>query len=167
MKTKRKILILFFGLVFTSFYSHCFEFKINLDLSNVEGHTTYDIKFYEIDNYYGRIDYESKLEFDLNATIMILGCEGIFLNEKFHLSFNYGKSVMTHGGTFRDRDWISNDHINTYYDPLMGDTNSDIDSDLEKYEVIFRWNFLKIKDFVSLYTNFGFEHQTWGTFEAK
>lgn len=165
MKIKLGILILVIGLIWSPFYAHSFEFNINLDLSNVTGHTTYDIKFYENDKYYGRIDYESKLEFDLNATLITLGCEGIFLNEKLQLFFSYGKSVKTHGGTFKDRDWITNEYINMYYDPLMGDTESDIDSDLEKYEFKFRWNILKIKDLVNLFTNFGFEHQVWGTFK--
>ncbi|OVE74426.1 hypothetical protein BVX93_00020, partial [bacterium B13(2017)] len=133
----------------------------------VIGHTTYDIKFYEDNLFYGRIDAESKLEFDLNATILNLGFESFFFNDRFQLRFNYGQSVITHGGNFRDRDWINNDLINLYYEPLMGDTDSDVDSDLKRYEVIFRWNILNIKDRIRLFANCGYEHQTWGTFKAR
>jgi hypothetical protein len=111
------------------------------------------------------VDYESLLEFDINATMLNIGCEAGFANERFLLSFNAAQSIAEHGGTLRDRDWEFTD----YYTLLFGDTDSDVDSEGEIYDLLFQWNFLRFgpRGFLKLWARAGYEYQEWGTFVAK
>jgi hypothetical protein len=166
---KKVFLVLIQILACSLLFAEGARFTGHAGISNLSGTTNYDINFYEPNPYTGRIDYESKLEFDLNTTLLNVGIEMGLLDDKLIFNGTYSASMTENGGNMRDRDWASNDYINSYYDELMGDTNSDVDSKLKMYDFSAEWRFVELGRNVKikLKTILGYNRQQWGTFAAK
>ncbi len=169
---KRFLSIVFFAGFFFSLAgleAASFRMSANTGLSSIFGNTTYDITFHEYDPYYGRIEGESELEFDIAAALYNVGIEMGFLDEVFVLSVNYSGTMNAYGGTLRDRDWITNDSINYYYDELMGDTDSDVDSEVDIVDINLKWYVGSVgqNNRVRFNVVAGYQNQKWGTFEAS
>lgn len=138
-------------------------------LSSIFGNTTYDINFHEYDPDYGRIEAESELCFDIAAALYNVGIEMGFADEFFVLSLNYSGTLNAYGGTLTDRDWITNDYLNYYYDELMGDTDSDVDSEVNIIDLNLKWYLTSFGQNKTIQFNVvaGYQNQKWGTFEAS
>ncbi len=142
-----------------------FNFALSTNLSNVTGDTTYNIEFSEYDQDYGRIEGESELEFEINAVMLNVQADFSFKDDFLIFSFIVGQTVSEADGNLRDRDWIRYD----YYEYLYGDTDSDIESEGEMYEVKAVINFLEFGKQVKfkLGASAGYQKQKWGTFKAR
>lgn len=164
-------LVLFTGFFFSlaGLEAASLRMSANTGVSSIFGNTTYDITFHEYDPYYGRIEGESELEFDIAAALYTVGIEMGFFDEIMVLSVNYSGTMSAYGGTLRDRDWITNDSINYYYDELMGDTDSDVDSEVDIVDVNLKWYLGSAGQNKKVQFNVvaGYQNQQWGTFEAK
>lgn len=164
-------LAVFAGLFFSlaSLEAASFRMSPNAGVSSIFGNTTYDITFHEYDSYYGRIEGESELEFDIAAALYNVGIEMGFLDELFVLSINYSGTLNAYGGTLRDRDWITNDSINYYYDEMMGDTDSDVDSEVDIIDLNLKWyvGSTGMNKRVQFNVVAGYQNQKWGTFKAE
>lgn len=159
MKKNINILLLVCSIVFFTCHSFGAQFKFSPSIQYVTGTTSYDIEFPFWD--WGYRTGESKLEFDIDAVMLNLGVEGVFLNERVFVSFNASQTVLEQGGDLRDRDWIDG--------TLDGDTLSDVDSEGEIYDLMVKVNFLRPgkSDFIRLNLFTGYQIQSWGKFEAK
>lgn len=164
-------IVIFVGFFFSlaGLEAASFRMSANTGVSSIFGNTTYDITFHEYDPNYGRIDGESELEFDIAAALYNVGIEMVFLDEVLVLSVNYSGTMNAYGGTLRDRDWITNDAINYYYDELMGDTDSDVDSEVDIVDVNLKWYVGSVgqNNRVRFNVVAGYQNQKWGTFEAS
>ena len=147
------------------------EFSPRAGIKYVTGETSYDIG--------GRFagepsSWRSKLEFDLDATLLDLGMDitynDIFVNlvDQVVFSFDYYTSIATDAGTFRDRDWYYNVAGNEQ-SSLWGDTKSGVESDLKMSDLKARAYFLPLDEAASfrLFATVGYLYQKWGTFAAK
>jgi len=142
-----------------------FNFALSSNLSNVTGDTTYNIKFSEYDQDYGRIEGESELEFEINAVMLNVQADFSFKDDFLIFSFIVGQTVSTTDGNLRDRDWIRYGS----YEYLYGDTDSSIESDGEMYEWKAAVNFLEFGRQVKfkLGASAGYQKQKWGTFKTR
>jgi len=135
-------------------------------LSTFHGTTSYDITFPSKDPTLGTIQWESKLAFDLGATLWHVGLGAGFFQNRLILKGSYAKSVDEYGGKVRDQDWNYNSVVNSVYEPLMGDTLSDINSKVKIYSVQAEWTGVRFgkNDHGRFFMSGGYERQDFGTF---
>lgn len=171
MKTLLRLLVLVLFFAVASAWAEV-TLKPVVGVSSLSGKTSYDITFggtnVAMDPTYGWINGESKLEYDLKATLMHLGLEAELDGGSVGFSAGYEFSVSEGDASLRDRDWFYNDYMNNvrHWDPLEGDTLSDTKSPVHNFDLGMKVRLFKDRG-VRVFWLLDYEYQKLGTFQVN